>query len=98
MKIENQQQLEDYISHIQIKGLGGTDFRPAFRYVEKLIEEREFLRLAGMIYFTDGYGIFPEYRPKFQTVFAFIENGNRVSVPAWAMQIYWKASKEHEYI
>lgn len=31
-------------------GGGGTDFRPPFKYVEKLDEE-----IAGMIYLTDGY-------------------------------------------
>ena len=30
----------------------GTDFRPAFEYVEELRQNREFTDLKGMIYFT----------------------------------------------
>jgi predicted metal-dependent peptidase len=38
-----------------VQGLGGTDFRPAFAYVD-----REQLNLACLIYLTDGQGIYPD--------------------------------------
>jgi predicted metal-dependent peptidase len=38
-----------------VQGLGGTDFRPAFEYVD-----REQLNLACLIYLTDGQGIYPD--------------------------------------
>jgi predicted metal-dependent peptidase len=38
-----------------VQGLGGTDFRPAFAYVD-----REQLNLACLVYLTDGQGIYPD--------------------------------------
>ena len=40
---------------LQAKGGGGTDFRPAFDWVDN-----NFPQCAAMIYFTDGYGTFPK--------------------------------------
>lgn len=38
-----------------IKGGGGTDFRPPFKYIED-----EGIKLDAVIYFTDGHGTFPQ--------------------------------------
>ena len=59
-----------------------------FAYVEKLREAGEFENLKGLIYFTDGYGIYPEKMPDYQVVFAFLEeDGNRAPVPPWSMKV-----------
>lgn len=43
------------------KGRGGTDFRPPFEWVEKHLQQKpDFL-----IYFTDGWGPFPETEPPY---------------------------------
>lgn len=42
------------MEHLELIGEGGTDFRPAFEYVNHLIEQGEFYHLKGLIYFTDG--------------------------------------------
>ena len=49
---------------MQIRGLGGTDFRPVFEYVEQLRKDKEFINLKGLIYFTDGCGEFPAKKPE----------------------------------
>ena len=69
-------------------GLGGTDFRPVFRLVDELTESGEFSDLRGLIYFTDGYGIFPGYKPAYQTAFVFLDDeyGNP-DVPPWAIKL-----------
>lgn len=46
-------------------GFGGTDFRPAFEYVD-----REQINPCGLIYLTDGYGCFPESPPGFPVLWA----------------------------
>ncbi|SFV58185.1 hypothetical protein MNB_SV-14-110 [hydrothermal vent metagenome] len=46
-----------------LKGGGGTSFIPVFDYVEKLNEDFKFL-----IYFTDGKGSFPNYKPLIDTL------------------------------
>lgn len=52
--ITDDKQMKDYINHLTITGRGGTDFRPAFEYVNDLIEKGAFTSLKGLIYFTDG--------------------------------------------
>lgn len=42
------------------KGGGGTDFRPAFDWVED-----HFPDATAMVYFTDGYGSFPDQQPDY---------------------------------
>ena len=73
---------------LTLKGGGGTDFRPAFAYVNELIEKRELSRLKGLIYFTDGQGIYPAVKPPYQTAFVFVkEDYEDVKVPVWAMKL-----------
>lgn len=86
--IHNEQELEEYMEHLEIKGMGGTDFRPVFTHVNELIEQKKLTQLKGMIYFTDGYGIYPKQCPKYQTAFVFLDdNYEKKKVPAWAIQV-----------
>lgn len=87
-KITTQDEFDKYIETMQIHGLGGTDFRPVFTYVEKLRKNREFTNLKGLIYFTDGYGEFPNKKPDYDTVFVYLDDdyGNP-EVPSWAMKL-----------
>ncbi len=80
--------LSSYMDEFTIKGLGGTDFRPPFAYVNELLARGSFSRLRGLIYFTDGYGIFPVKKPVYDTAFVFLKEDYRdVDVPPWAMKV-----------
>ena len=80
--------MERYLQNFTVKGFGGTDFRPAFTYVNALIKRGEFHRLKGLIYFTDGEGIYPVSRPPYETAFVFIRGmGNDSEVPPWAIRL-----------
>ena len=86
--ITNRDEFEAYLKSMKILGFGGTDFRPVFRYVNQLIEEKRFRNLKGLIYFTDGYGTFPEHKPPYTTAFLFVEEGyNLPEVPPWAIRL-----------
>ena len=61
--ITNEEELRSYMENFEVKGQGGTDFRPVFSYVNELIKQKAFRHLRGLIYFTDGYGTFPAKRP-----------------------------------
>ena len=88
VKITGREELQDYMDSLELYGDGGTDFRPAFAYVEELMEKREFENLKGLVYFTDGYGIFPAKMPPYRTAFAFMEQEPEdVDIPAWAMKL-----------
>lgn len=84
----SQEEMENYIRRLSVKGRGGTDFRPAFEYVAKLLEQGEFTNLKGMIYFTDGQGEYPKKKPPYDAAFIFLKDGYVSSeVPAWAMKL-----------
>ena len=88
VKVTNQNEFDEYINHLKIRGLGGTDFRPAFKYVDELIERGEFANLKGMIYFTDGYGTFPSTQPNYNVAVVYVEEGyNNPEVPIWAIKL-----------
>ncbi len=87
-KITCQDDFDEYLKTMQIHGLGGTDFRPVFEYVEKLRAEQEFQNLKGLIYFTDGYGAFPAKKPDYNTAFVFVDDAyNNYDVPPWAIKL-----------
>ena len=93
VKITTQQEFDAYLKQMQLHGLGGTDFRPVFAYVNHLVEKKEFDNLKGLIYFTDGYGSFPQKMPSYDTAFVFVEDeqnpstSNNYEVPSWAMKL-----------
>ena len=80
---------KDYLKNIRIQGRGGTDFRPVFRYLDQLIKEGEFQNLKGLLYFTDGDGIYPLEEPSYKTTFLLTKEPPReANVPAWAELMY----------
>ena len=87
-KITCQKDFDEYLKAKQIRGLGGTDFRPVFEHVETLRQNREFTNLKGLIYFTDGYGAFPAKKPDYDTAFVFVDDEyNNPDVPPWAIKL-----------
>lgn len=87
VKITSREEFNDYLHHMQLKGFGGTDFRPVFEHVEELRKNKELTDLKGLIYFTDGYGHFPEKMPDYKTAFVFIEGDSIPEVPPWAIKL-----------
>ncbi len=85
--ITNEKELESLLQSFTIVGGGGTDFRPAFVYVNQLRESGELEHLRGMLYFTDGKGVYPQKRPDYQTAFLFFGNYEEAAVPPWAMRL-----------
>ena len=83
--------IEDLLKYEQTfetRGFGGTDFRPVFAYVNELVETRVFEDLRGLVYFTDGFGVFPDRAPAYDVMFVFVENkGRERRVPPWAMKV-----------
>lgn len=88
-QITSEDALEQYIKEMTIKGLGGTDFRPVFTLVNTMRKEKKFTKLKGLIYFTDGYGMFPTEKTVYDTAFVFVDQQDfqDVTVPSWAMKV-----------
>lgn len=80
--------IEELFGDFKIKGHGGTDFRPVFTYVNELIKEQKLTNLKGLLYFTDGYGIYPKERPPYETAFLLKgEEHMEEQVPGWAIKL-----------
>ena len=93
-KITSKEELKEYMEHLKLYGEGGTDFRPAFAYVDQMLENHEFEELKGLLYFTDGYGIYPGKMPAYKTAFVFMQEDYRdVDVPAWALKLIIEESE-----
>lgn len=88
VRIEGREDWERYMKELKLYGGGGTDFRPAFAYIDRLVEKGAFHHLRGVIYFTDGYGTYPSRMPPYETAFVFIDDGSRdIRTPAWAIRL-----------
>lgn len=48
---------------------------------------RQIRHLQGLLYFTDGKGIYPAKRPEYKTAFIFAQDYEEEAVPPWAMRI-----------
>ena len=87
-KITSLDELDLYLEDMELKGFGGTDFRPVFDYVNLLVEKGEFADLRGLVYFTDGQGTFPRRQPAYDAVFVFLDDGySDPVVPPWALKV-----------
>ncbi len=87
-KITGEEDFDAFMREGKLKGFGSTDFRPVFEYVDRLAADGEFENLKGLIYFTDGYGIYPAQMPEYDTIFVFLdENEERPELPPWAIGI-----------
>ena len=88
--LKNRDDVDGFLRNLEIKGLGGTDFRPVFHYINELIRKKELRNLRGLLYFTDGKGTYPKRKPMYDTAFIFVDDdacGD--DVPAWAMKVYF---------
>lgn len=87
--IHNKSEMEAYMEQFEVKGFGGTDFRPVFDYIYMLRNTKQISNMKGLIYFTDGKGTFPGICPDYETAFVFLQDDFKdVKVPPWAMKVF----------
>ncbi len=82
--------VQELLMQTPLKGFGGTDFRPVFARVAQLQEEGRLQHLRGLLYFTDGLGIYPKAVPPYDTGFVFLDQSPHLhdpDFPPWAMKV-----------
>ena len=86
-KVTNARELAEYMEHFELIGQSATDFRPVFEHVDRLNAEGAFRHLRGLLYFTDGLGIYPKKRPKYDAAFVMLEGeAYPDKVPSWGIR------------
>ena len=86
--IHSMEELRDYMEHFTLSGGSATDFRPVFDHVDALRAQGAFTNLRGLLYFTDGMGIYPKKRPPYDAAFIFLEEPPiAAAVPPWAIRL-----------
>ena len=99
-KIASLDELRRYMEELTLSGGSATDFRPVFEHVDKLVASGSFTNLRGLLYFTDGMGIYPTKRPAYETAFILLEEPPlSVKIPPWAIRIMpslpWRKQREN---
>ena len=86
--IHSREEFLDYMDQVKVKGLGGTDFRPVFTLVDQMIQDGEIRDLKGLLYFTDGDGVYPTVKPAYETAFIFLNRAyEKHEVPEWGIRL-----------
>lgn len=62
---------------LKMKGRGGTDFRPVFRWIEKNVTGKKDI----LLFFTDGYGEFPDKAPRYDVFWVTFPDSKDVDWP-----------------
>ena len=84
-QITCEEEWKEYLDKVTVKGGGDTDFTPVFRLVEELQKNGRLKNLKGLLYFTDGDGVYPTERPGYETAFVFLDEAlKKGKPPVWA--------------
>ena len=100
--IRSIEEWQEYRKDLTIRGRGGTDFTPVFREVERIRKDGGLKKLRGLLYFTDGDGVYPREEPPYETAFVFTNaKALEYTIPEWIVKLcldvpsyqqYWKGT------
>ncbi len=83
-RIRSREEFDRYLEKLQITGGGGTDFTAAFRRIDELAAAGEFRDLKGVLYFTDGCGLYPSKAPGYEVYFVMVKGKyDTIDMPDW---------------
>ena len=86
--LRSSRDLAEFQEHLSLCGGGATDFRPVFAHVASLRKAGTLSSLRGLIYFTDGMGVYPRQRTDYETAFVYPEEPPDVfPVPPWCTRV-----------
>ncbi|MBQ7373917.1 MAG: hypothetical protein IJW64_05085 [Clostridia bacterium] len=83
--IKSSDEFSKLLENYQLLGGGGTDFTPVFNHLTAL--KRKGAKIEGLIYFTDGVGVYPREIPPFKTCFALLGDADGTQIPHFAYKI-----------
>lgn len=83
--IKDSEEFSKMLENYTLLGGGGTDFTPVFKRLTDL--KKKGARIEGLIYFTDGVGIYPREIPPFKSCFVLLGENENVQVPHFSYKI-----------
>lgn len=96
--IRTTEELEECLGRMRIHYREEADFRPAFLWTDEMFEKRAFRNLKGLLYFTDGVGVFPRKKPAYDAAFVFVnDNYSTPGVPPWAVRLVLQKDELNEH-
>ncbi|MBQ6734807.1 MAG: metallopeptidase [Lachnospiraceae bacterium] len=90
LQFSDVKEIERYADAFTVQGGYGTDFRPVFAHLAEARARGELKNLRALLYFTDGYGTYPDTAPPYETAFLFVRDADHDerNVPPWALKVY----------
>ena len=90
MHLKRLDDIDAWKESFTVSGGFGTDFRPVFQWVRDMQNQGALQSLKGLLYFTDGYGIYPKEATPYETAFVFWKEADEeeVKVPDWAQRLF----------
>lgn len=86
--LHTREEFARYVRDLEIRGLGGTDYRPVFALIRREIDAGALSPDCGLLYFTDGEGICPEEKPGWDTALILFGGAWRSrTLPDWAQKL-----------
>ncbi len=95
--IQSEEDWKNYQKQLKITGFGNTDFRPVFEWIEQKKQEGVVRDIKGLLYFTDGDGIYPRSAPAYETAFVYLNDHlNKGKAPEWVRSLNLHLDREFE--
>ena len=89
--IHSREEWSRYEDRLSVAGRGGTNFIPVFDRVGRMLKTGSIKKLKGLLYFSDGDGIYPRERPPYETAFIFPDfRFLELKIPEWVVKICLK--------
>jgi len=86
-EISSYDEFQKLMNDFVIIGGGGTDFTKVFEFIEERRKQTH-EKIKGLLYFTDGNGLFPKTAPDYDTAFIFYDDyRNNYNVPPWCVKL-----------
>lgn len=90
--IHSREEWSRYEDRLSIAGRGGTNFTPVFDRVGQMLKAGSIKKLKGLLYFSDGDGIYPQEKPSYETAFIFPDfRFLELRIPPWVVKLCLKS-------
>ena len=91
--LRSPEDLKHFAEGFKVRGGYGTDFRPVFKRIAELEKTGRLKNIRGIMYFTDGYGTFPDRKVPWDTAIVLFRDEAEESdkLPDWAYKLYLDA-------